>query len=444
MKRILFAVLAVALLGLPAGASADSLVYTRDHDIWLAHPDGSGTYQVTTDGSEALPYTSPAQADDGTIVAAHGEEIVRLRQNGEVLSRFDPPAAVDSTGAPIDGVPGDIAVSPDGSRIAFTYARYSCPPAASCGVRQVLLYSYADRATPVATFGEQTNRRDPSWVDGERILLFGGAGAQVDVDSPGGGDDDAVHWFDDEAREDLGDGELSRQGDRLALLRSYGASLHLAIYHVDALGGAVQAACFTGADASLASPSWSPDARSLAFADAEGIEVLPLPAVVAGDCPGATSSHLVVPGGAEPDWGPADVAPAPRQAPMPEAANPTTPAPIAAPCRACGRAAGTALRLEPVEAVGLAKALKRGVTLRLLVPGAGRVVAKAALGGRKVASGTATARRAGTVSVRLRFAPEAARRLRSRHSLRLLATATFRPQGGGEPVRVARVIAFGR
>lgn len=427
MRRILFALAALALLALPGAARADSLVFTKDHNVWLAKPDGTGLYQVTSDGTEARPYLSPSQADDGTIVVGHGTEIVRLRQNGEVLSHFDPPAATDSTGAPIDEVPQDIAVSPDGSRVAFAYYRYSCPPAASCGARQVLLYSDADRLTPVSAFGQQTNRRNPSWVDGNRILLFGGAGSQVNLDSPGGGNDDAVHWFDDGEMEDLDDGELSRQGDRLALLRSYGSNLHLAIFHVSSVGGGVEAACFSGGDETLASPSWSPDGRALAFADGEGIEVLPLPSVVAGDCPGAGSSRVVVAGGAEPDWGPADVDPGPR------------------PCQGCGGGgAKRAIKLRPLPGVKLGAALKHGLLVRVVVPGAGRLAATAKVGRKRAATGAATASGAGPAKLRIRFTPKAAARLGGKRSVRLVARVVFRPSGGGEPMTATGAVTLGR
>jgi hypothetical protein len=318
MKRHVLAVAVAAALAAPAAAQADSIVFTKDHNVWIAKPDGTGLHQVTTDGTAVRPYRSPSQADDGTIAAGHGYDIVRLRQNGQVLSRFDPPAATTSTGATIDEVPQDVAISPDGSRVSFVYHNASCPPGAPCGARQVLLYSYADRATPVSVFGQHTNRRNPSWISGDRILMFGGAGAHVNLDSPGGANDDAQHWFDDDAREDLDDGELSRRGDRLALIRSYGSNAHLAIYSVGQVGGgAPQSACYSGTEATLASPSWSPDGTALAFAHAQGIEVLPLPQVVPGDCPGAGSGRVAIPGGAEPDWGPADVNPGPPPPPPP-------------------------------------------------------------------------------------------------------------------------------
>jgi hypothetical protein len=48
---------------------------------------------VTWDGTAARPYRSPSQAGDGPILPGHGDDIVPPRQNGQVLSRFDPPPA---------------------------------------------------------------------------------------------------------------------------------------------------------------------------------------------------------------------------------------------------------------------------------------------------------------------------------------------------------------
>src|SRR5690349_5383999 len=296
-------------LSVAAPAAADSIAYVKYTNIWLASPDGSHQVQITHDGTPTTPYRSPSQADDGTIAAGHGGEIVKLAQSGQVLAHFAPPTATDSTGQVIQDVPQQIAISPDGARIAYVYSQPSCPPGAPCGVRQELLYSYSDRTTPVSTFGEQTGLTNPSWIDNNRVLAFGGHFRQVNVDSPGGANDDALYWFDDAGNEDVGDGELSRQGDRLALVRSYGDNTHLAIYHVGggAGGPTPEAACYTGKDATLAGPSWSPDGTKLAFQDVEGIEVLPLPQVVAGDCPGASSSTVVLPGASAPDWGPAAI-----------------------------------------------------------------------------------------------------------------------------------------
>lgn len=319
-RTVVATALVTACLAAPAAAQADSIAYVKGHDIWLANPDGSGQYQVTLDGTASWPYGSPSQADDGTIVARRGSDIVRMRQNGELLSSFDPPDTTDSAGQPIGGAPVDVAVSPDGSKVAYSYYQYNCPPGASCGARYVTLYSNAAAATPEATYGKLF-RNSPSWVSNSRVLVFGGFLSQVNYDSPGGGTDDDVHWFDDsdvfDPSTDLGDGELSRQGDRIALIRGYGDSTHLMFHKVsqDVIGGAPSGpptyACNTGEEPTLDGPSWSPDGSKIAFAHKDGIEVLPLPSIEAG-CPGASSGTVVIPGGSQPDWGPAAVNPGQR------------------------------------------------------------------------------------------------------------------------------------
>jgi hypothetical protein len=316
----LTAAVAISLAG-AATASADSIVYLKHGNVWLANPDGTNEHQVTDDGTQSVPYTSVSQADDGTIVVGHGTEIERLQQNGQIISSFDPPASIDSTSAPIDGLPQDVAVSPDGSIVSFVYYTVTCPVGASCGSRQTLMYSYADRATDPDTFGVHWNFTNPSWVTGERVLFHGGYGRSANFDSPGGGDDDSIHWFDDTdengSTKDLDDGELTRTGDRLAALRDYGSNLNVAVYAVsgNAQSGAPpeapKIACTIGPSETLKSPSWSPDGKSLAFSSGSGIETVPLQNVTPGECAGATSTTVVIPGGSEPDWGPADVNPKP-------------------------------------------------------------------------------------------------------------------------------------
>src|SRR6185312_4590853 len=385
------------------------------------------------------PYRSPSQADDGTIAAGHGGEIVKLAQSGQVLAHFAPPTATDSTGQVIQDVPQQIAISPDGARIAYVYSQPSCPPGAPCGVRQELLYSYSDRMTPVSTFGEQTGLTNPSWIDDNRVLAFGGHFRQVNVDSPGGANDDALYWFDDAGNEDVGDGELSRQGDRLALVRSYGDNTHLAIYHVGggAGGPTPEAACYTGKDATLAGPSWSPDGTKLAFQDVEGIEVLPLPQVVAGDCPGASSSTVVLPGASAPDWGPAAigsgagtyVAPGTSTSPG-DSGNNATPTPTVKRAR---------LNASVPRSVSLAAVATRGVLIHARGSATGRVTASLQLGRRRLANASVHASAGVRLALHLCLSRASVKLLRRAHASRVTVTVTLIPANGARTVSTSTV-----
>lgn len=400
-STLLAAVLAAATSLAAAGtAVAESIVYVKDRNVWVTAPDGSGNRQVTFDGAEYSAYLDPTQSDDGTIWAAKGEDIVKLDQQGTVMASWDPPATVDSAGGTLDGVPQDLAVTPDGRTLAFTYYRYGCPVGADCGARTTTVFSHADRPTPVAELGYELNLRNPEWVSNERVLLFGGRGRQVAFDRTGTGDYDATHWFDDPGNEDLGDGELSPQGDRLAALRSYGADLHLAIFAVGSTSQTPELACTSGSDESLSDPDWSPDGRRLAFQNAQGIEVLGLPSVTPGDCAGAQSSTLVIPGGTQPDWGPAAVQP--RYEVEADVAPGTT----------------------------LGKALRKGLRLRVKTNIAGTLRGRMLVGQRKVGTGRVTLD-PGSGTLVLRFTKAARRAYRNRSKpLKITVDLTHTPPAG--------------
>src|SRR3954453_13630572 len=103
--------MALASVAVPA-ARADSVVYVKDSNVWLANADASGQFQVTLDGTSANPYESPSQADDGTILAIREvpggrRQLFRMTQNGGLLT---PPI---NTPAPGTGAI-DAKISPDG------------------------------------------------------------------------------------------------------------------------------------------------------------------------------------------------------------------------------------------------------------------------------------------------------------------------------------------
>ncbi|MBJ7473218.1 MAG: hypothetical protein JHD16_18065, partial [Solirubrobacteraceae bacterium] len=323
---------AVLLIGAaaPATAAADSLVFVKDHNVFLAAPDGSKLTAVTTDGTADSPYRSPSQSDDGTIAASKDRLILRLRQNGEVINTIDPPELRTSASTPIDGVPVAVAISPDGTKIAYQYATYNCPIGVSCMGRSATGVTWADRPTPATAFAT-TYFNHPRWVGNNRLVVGGGYLSHanlVDVNAVGVA---PTHWFDDQdyfsPSSDLGQTSVSRDGSRVASIHGYDggteSNKRLVWFKSTADPRTAplppsnpEALCVTSVVPGLEDPVWSPSGDGLAFVIPEGIQVATSVPRDEDSC-AAFSSTLVFPGASEPDWGPADVNPQPRTQPTP-------------------------------------------------------------------------------------------------------------------------------
>jgi hypothetical protein len=437
-SRIAAAVLAAALVA-PAAASADSIVFLDGGNVWSASADGAQKVQLTDGGT----WHSVTQADDGTIAASRNlGQIEVLARDGRPLRTITTPAAPTGNGGTHRGTPINLAFSPDGRTIAYEYFDVTCPPASSCPSEQhSVLYTSADgpTATPREVHGQQFGRRDPSWVTNGRTLVFGGAGSQVGFDDLGGGDTSTTLWFNGNA--DFSDGELSRDGRRLALSVGSGDETRIGFFRVNGDPATsvppaptpADTVCGSTPDAKNGGASWSPDGTALAYASSKGVEIVRFRSFEPGACDVAGES-ILAPTGSEPDWGPADPpaarfrptlgapAPAPAPGPVPPApaprpAGPATPAPGGGAAGGAG-AGGLAIARTRVTTA----ALRRGLTVTVTAPAPGRVTVRATSGGRRLATGRATARTASTVRVKLgKVSRRAAARLRGRR-VTLVAT----------------------
>jgi hypothetical protein len=421
--RTLKAALVAALLllaGAPA-AFADSIAYVKDGNVWLSTPDGARQFQVTASGG----YSDVSQADDGTMIALNGVRLHRLDRMGNVLADFDTPVS-DTRPAPEKTFygPFDPAISPDGTKVAYTYYWMTQSQSPTCFPPTCVTtineggtgYSWADRQTgwDDPALGKHSGWRHPSWVDNDTVLLANPTHAfnfDVILDTISDGDSgNLVHnWFSDTAQDNpgVGGGDVSRDRTKMAFVTGENDST-LTLYGVPSFPTSFPDSeapvstrpliCYRYSNppgGKYSQPTFSPDGGSVAWSNSDGVHVATVPAL-AGGCTldGATPTPpLVIPGGSEPDWGPADV--------------PTRP--VVKP--------GKTAKLS----VSVTRATRRAVTLRVKVPGKGRVTASA---GR--ARTSKAVKRAGTVTLKLKGRPAKVK-------------VTFKPASGATQTRTIRI-----
>ena len=416
------------VLATAAPAAADSLVYVKDSNVWSAHPDGSEQRRLTTDGIPQDPYSSPTQADDGTIVAVRGTRLYKLDPQGRPAGTLkslltDKPGSIAAVG------PFDARISHDGRTIAswlgimggwYDYATnlyYNDPQSA-------VVFQDAGDGHPT---GSTMFFEEPSWLaDSQHVLLWdsmNGGVPQVYQGAAGADHNHVSGWFhdydthDDETWFPLCAGELNRAGNRLAALRAGGTmgegymarGTHNGIVIFDVAGfdrAPTRWPCWINDDAGgeLTPPSWGPDGDSLAWSAPDGIWT----AKLNGSCDKATVK-LVIPGGREPDWGPAKPA-----APAQGGGSPQPPA---------GPGGKAAAKVTVARSVSRRALSRRGLAVKVTCPAACSVKATAKARGRRVARATAS----GTGTVRATLEP---RRRAVARARKLALAVTVRPAGG--------------
>ena len=232
-----------------------------------------------------------------------------MRQNGH---RAQParPADADELGLAPDGRRAgrrrDLARRHEGRLHASTATSARSAPPAARARRPGSSRPTASRAR--RSTARATSTRPPGSRN-SRILNSGGYGSHVNIQDLG---TEPYNWLTDQ-QTDLGDAELTRAGDKLVAVRGYDDSTHIVWYSVtgNALSGpkppAPTAICATGEQAGFDQPTWAPDGNQVAWSEPDGIWIH-------RDAAGCETQQpkLVLPGGSEADWGPANVNPGPR------------------------------------------------------------------------------------------------------------------------------------
>jgi hypothetical protein len=406
-RAVLVAGVALALL-IPGQALASSIAYTKDNNIWLMSPDGSRNVQVTKDGTSSRYYTFPSQADDGTILAKHGDSFVRLRPDGTKIGAPVPGLGSDtqhSGNVFVMAGPGGPQISPDGRRFAYwisVRSMVTCPiwdPGCSYRDTDYTIVSDVDGFTDPAKYGSVRDYRDPSWVGNDALLVFNyGLGVKEAALSPvGAGEPGLEQWFDPPGGlPQIGQGVMTRLGDKIATLggsEAFGPSQeYVLLYGVSAGHPTPPDAKCMVSDAAAPSkkflaPSWSPDGTELAVTESDGIHVFSNIPDLRAESPNCTQiTDRVLVAGAMPAWGPADV-PAGSPVGPQQGGNGQPPA-------------------SAMTALTVAKRQKgRAIRVRVGVAVAGSAVRVRLLGKRNRVMGSATkvAKNAGTLTLKVRL-----------------------------------------
>ena len=109
------ALLALAIAA-PA-ASADSIAYVKDGDVWLSMSAARASTSVTTTGG----YSDISQADDGTIIGLTACACTVSTARAACSPTSTHRSATPPRPAKTFYGPFDPAISPDGTKVAYTY-----------------------------------------------------------------------------------------------------------------------------------------------------------------------------------------------------------------------------------------------------------------------------------------------------------------------------------
>ncbi|HEY7025361.1 MAG TPA: hypothetical protein VH371_10420 [Candidatus Limnocylindrales bacterium] len=313
----------VATLNAAANGTG-SIVYIKAGDVWLASPDGSDARQLTTDGARS-GYHDPTQAADGTILALQGPStLVALDRSSGAQIR--PPVTLPVLENGAEG----LVVSPDAAHISYTTTGFGKTVDPRFGTPNgAFIYGGTDVATPDGRSlpnAAVAGAIFPEWVDATTLVMSDGTRLYLDpvggqpsvwLDLSNGCLTDVGCPADQGPAANLTDPAISAD-DRVisAVYKPYYGDGGRLVGRLDASPPSDPASTcvlpgqenfsdpgsFAPGDSAFAYDDTSFDPNTLTSTAGQGIHVLELD-LGANDC-GASSSQLVIAGGAQPEWGP--------------------------------------------------------------------------------------------------------------------------------------------
>ena len=413
----------IVIAAAPGVAGAASIAYIDGGDVWLSSLDGTqkvrlATPVVNADG-DTEKWLAVAASDGGRIVAARNEP---GRNSGFTWFKVWEPNGTSTVEGPLNSPSGyaiqvyplGFDVTADGNHMVYGYSNsgFCCP----------IPYTQGTYVRPVTN-----SSLDPINVDREHPTLLGSrmiahSGGTVHVQGTSGAPygNDFTPWMSfsgsgldlrrtDVAANGLVAAELEQWDDggqtigKIAMVATQG------IDQEPTFPAAVD--CFLPASGVAKEASLSPDGTRIAWTDDGGLKVAGGPTGTGDLCELSSPPVVISPTASQSAIGGANVA-----AFLPASGQPPAGGPLPG-----GSPTGAPVATVPRKVTTKALASAKGVPIKVKVARAGKVnvagsvPAKVLTSSRSivVARGSTTAKRAGTVTVRLRLT-NAARKKRSR------------------------------
>jgi hypothetical protein len=418
----------VVIAAAPGAAGAASIAYIDGGEVWLSSLDGTqkvrlATHVVNTAG-ETEKWLAVAASDSGRIVAARN---FPGRNSGFSWFKVWEPNGASTVEGPLNAPSGwaiqtyplGFDVTADGSHMVYGYSNSGscCPISFAQGIYVRPVTNSA--LEPINVPGEE----HPT-LFGNRIIAHAGEIVDVQGTSAPPYGTDFTPWIDVSGTgRELRRTDVAANGQLAALeleqwdtgSQTIGEIAVLSTQGVDQ-PPTFAVDCFVPTSGVATDVSLSPDATRIAWTDDAGLRVAGAPTTAADPCALTSPPVVISPTASQGAIGGTDVA-----AFLPTSGQPPTVGPPPGGQLPGGQLPGAPVATVPRKVTAKALARAKGVPIKVKVARAGKVKisgsvpAKVLRSSRSivVARGSATAKRAGTVTVRLRLTA-AARKKRSR------------------------------
>ena len=398
--------LAAAALAGPAGAA--EVAYVDGGQIWVSTLDGATKRSLSGPSPDARIWTESAQAENGTIIGVRREpgKIGTLNATqlwGPEGSTIGYGSLTAKPGRTSYAYPVTLSLSPDGRVVTYGYANWS-----GFGLEtQYEFGTYAEGSSNWYIEPFDVRSVKSGTLVGRRLVGISGS-TNVAVQDPTGQppySEEFSGWFTSEADRV----DVSASGTIAAISLRVGGVEKIAMAPFAGLGAAFPtdgSDCWLPIQGKAVGVSFSPDGTSMAWKDDRGVVVAGTPVWFAtleeSTCNLSRPPVVISATGNYPSIGnstAASVAGTPPPVPGP------SPAPEQK--KSAAKGGGSSGSSDAPTLTGTlaktvkASALANGLSLTVKVKKAGQVTATGKVGGSVVAKGTAKAKRAGKVTVRL-------------------------------------------